>query len=229
MRQKKKEKASTDIIAIDGPAGSGKSTVARLLARELKYSYIDTGAMYRALTLKAQRLKISLEDENALTKLAKDAEIDVIDDSKSGVKVILDGEDVSSLIRTPELTNKVSYIAKARGVRSRMKQTQRKIAERGKCVYEGRDIGTVVFPHAKYKFYLDADFNERSKRRYQEWTAKGHKVSYKVISDDLKLRDDKDMNRKIAPLKKADDAIYLDTTYLSIKQVVNRLKKYIKQ
>lgn len=217
-----------NIIAVDGPAGSGKSTVARLLARRLKFFYIDTGAMYRAFTLKAIMNDIDLEDKDALFKLAQETELDIINDDALNIKVMLDKEDVTSLIRTPELTNKVAYIARVPEIREIMKLNQQKIGTRGKCVFEGRDIGTVVFPNAKYKFYIDANFSERVNRRHKELIEKGKELSFEDVAKDLKSRDDKDINRKVGPLKQAEDATYVDTTDISIEKVVDKLIEYIK-
>ncbi|NQT91070.1 MAG: (d)CMP kinase [Candidatus Omnitrophica bacterium] len=217
------------MIAIDGPAGSGKSTVARLLARRLSYIYVDTGAMYRALTLKALRKGLDLNNEEKLIELTRDTELDILNDPSGGIKVMLDGEDVTSLIRTPELTNNVSYIARVGGVREKMLDSQRMIGGRGDSVCEGRDMGTVVFPETKYKFYLDAEFPERASRRYKELLGDGCKLSREEIEKDLKVRDHKDMNRDIAPLKKADDAVYLDTTNMGIDEVVDKLTVYVNE
>ena len=216
------------IVAIDGPAGSGKSTIARLLAQRLKFDYIDTGAMYRAFTLKALRAGLDLSNADALIALAEKTELDISQDVDSRIKVVLDAEDVSALIRTPQLTKQVAYVAKVGGVREVMKQNQRKIGKRGRSVFEGRDIGTVVFPEAKYKFYLDADFNERVNRRYKELSEKGQDVSSESIGRDLKIRDRKDMTREIAPLLRADDAVYIDTTHLTIDEIVDKIVGYIK-
>jgi len=219
-----------NIIAIDGPAGSGKSTIACLLARKLKFDYIDTGAMYRAFTLKAVREGLDLNNEEALVALAEKTALDIRQDTGNGdgIKVMLDNEDVALLIRTPQLTKQVSYIAKAAGVREVMKQGQRRIGKRGRCVFEGRDIGTVVFPEATHKFYLDADFNERVSRRYKELLEKSQNVKIDDIDRDLKIRDRKDMTREIAPLLRADDAMYIDTTHLNIDEVVDKIAGYIK-
>lgn len=217
-----------NIIAIDGPAGSGKSTVARLLARKLKFDYIDTGAMYRAFTLKMIRHGIDLDDEAAIIRLAQNTQLDIRQRASGGIEVTLDNEDVTALIRTQELTNKVSYPARIAGVREIMKENQRRIGERGNCVFEGRDIGTVVFPEAEYKFYLDADFDERVNRRYKELVYKGRGVKLEDIAGDLKIRDRKDMTRKVAPLLRADDAIYIDTTHLSIEEVVDKIAGYVR-
>ncbi|MFC1807659.1 (d)CMP kinase [Candidatus Omnitrophota bacterium] len=217
-----------DIVAIDGPAGSGKSTVAKLLAKRLGYIYIDTGAMYRALTLKALRNKIELKNESLLCELASQAKLDIVNDDNGDMRVLLDSEDVTSLIRTPELTSSVAFLAKTRGVRDKMKVNQQSIGERGKCVFEGRDIGTEVFPKARYKFYLDADPGERIKRRHKEMVEKEFDVSIEAVARDVNTRDHKDMNREVAPLKRAENAIYIDTTNLTIDEVVEKLTGYIK-
>jgi CMP/dCMP kinase len=217
-----------NIIAIDGPAGSGKSTVAKLLAKKTGYAYIDTGAMYRALTLKALREKVDLNDEKRLSELFKDTELDIIPDGTSDIAVMLDNENVASLIRTPELTENVAYIARVTAIREKMKDIQRRIgACRGKAVFEGRDIGTVVFPESRYKFYIDADFNERARRRHKELVDKGITISFDEVSRDLMARDYKDMTRRIGPLKAADDAVRIDTTNMTIDDVVSRVAGYI--
>ena len=216
------------VIAIDGPAGSGKSTVAKELARRLGFAYLDTGAMYRALTLKALRKKTNLEDESALIKLASTTIIDLDMDEKKSLQVTLDGENVTEAIRTLEVTNNTFYIARAAGVREFMVKRQREIGSRKNVVVEGRDIGTVVFPKATKKFYMDADFKERAKRRIEELKAKGKDVNDKAIAEDLKERDTKDLTRKVGPLKKADDAIVIDSTHLSIDDVVEKILGFLK-
>lgn len=217
-------------IAIDGPAGSGKSTVSKLIAKKLDILYVDTGAMYRALTLKAMKLKLDLNDEKTLTELAGKTKIGLKHSTSNGsLKVFLDGKDVSKEIRTPLVTNNVWHIAKTEGVRKKMAKLQREIAHSSKgAILEGRDIGTVVLPDADYKFYLDAHFDERAQRRYEELVATGERVKRRTIKEDLFKRDSKDLTRKVAPLKKADDAIYVDTTPLSIQGVVDKLLGYIK-
>ncbi len=220
-------KLSELIIAIDGPAGSGKSTVSKLVARSLGIVYIDTGAMYRALTLKAMRMRMDLKDEGALTALAKSTEID-LEGGSGALKVLLDGEDVASLIRTPELTNNVRYIARVPGVRAEMVRLQRSIGQRHGAALEGRDIGTVVFPEADYKFYLDADPDERARRRYKELVEAGQKVDLADIKKDVISRDESDMTRAVGALKRADDAILVDTTSLSIDEVVKKILSYIR-
>ncbi len=214
------------IVTIDGPAGAGKSTVAKLLSKKLAFAYLDTGAMYRALTLKALNEKINLEDEEALVKLAKVTKLD-LEDNPAGLKVLLDGKDVSQEIRTLEVTNNTFYIARAPKVREVMVDWQRSIGNKKNVVVEGRDTGTVVFPKAKYKFYLDADIAERSKRRFDELKQKGKDVNKELLTEELKDRDNKDLTRKVGPLKKAQDAISLDTTKLTIDEVVNTLYKHI--
>lgn len=218
------------IIAIDGPAGSGKSTVSKLIAKKLGILYVDTGAMYRALTLKAMSRKVNLKDEKALVELANKTKVDLKHSKVNGtLKVFLDGEDVSKAIRTQEVTNNVWHIANTEGVRKKMASLQRRIAKSSSgAILEGRDIGTVVLPDANYKFYLDARFDERAHRRYKELVSTGETVKKKNIKDDLERRDSKDLTRKVAPLKKADDAIYVDTTCLDIPQVVDKLLGYIK-
>lgn len=215
------------VIAIDGPAGSGKSTVSKRIAQKLGLMYIDTGAMYRALTLKAMRKKIDLHDERALADLAHSTRID-LDEKDGSLKVILDGEDVASLIRTPELTNNVKYIARVPDVRGEMVKSQRSIGERCGAVLEGRDIGTVVFPDADYKFYLDANADERARRRHKELVEAGRSVDLDELKKDVLARDESDMKRSVGALKKANDAKFIDTTDLTIDGVVDKLLSYIK-
>jgi len=214
------------VIAIDGPAGAGKSSVAKRIAQELSYSYLDTGAMYRALTLKAMREDLNLEDEDVLVALAKDTQLE-IQHADNGVKVILDGEDVSQEIRTVDVTNNTFYIARAPKVREIMVQWQRENSAKNDVVVEGRDVGTVVFPDAKFKFYLDADFNERTQRRFNELIAKGKEVEIEKLKKELNERDQKDISREAGPLKKADDAVFIDSTGLSVEDVVQIILKHI--
>lgn len=215
------------VIAIDGPAGSGKSTIAREVAKKLGYIYLDTGAMYRAVTLKALRKGIDLNDEQSLIKMAQEADIEIKINSDGLLNVFLDKEDVTKAIRTSEVTNSVSFIARIAGLREIMVSLQRKFGENNNIVVEGRDIGTVVFPHAYKKFYLDADFKERAKRRFKELKESGADVQEEEIQKDLSERDEKDLTRKVAPLKKAADAIFIDTTNLTIEEVVNEVIKRI--
>ncbi len=211
------------IIAIDGPAGSGKSTVSKLVAKKLGYTYIDTGAMYRALTLKALNTAANLKDQKALVRLSAQTKIDLKNYNDGAVKVFLDEQEVSREIRTLQVTNNISYLARTKGVRANMVKLQRKLGKNGWAVLEGRDIGTVVFPDADCKFYLDASIKERARRRYQELKEAGEKVSLKNLEQEIKIRDTHDKTRKVAPLKMAEDAIYIDTTKLSINEVVNKI------
>ncbi len=215
------------IIAIDGPAGAGKSTVAKILARKLGFLYIDTGAMYRALTLKAIECKISASDTIAVIDLATHTRIDLINTQGGSLKVFLDGRDVSAGVREPRITKLVSDIAKIKGVREVMLELQRKLGREQDSVLDGRDIGTIVFPDADKKFYLDAKSGERVKRRYEELIALGSEVSLEDVGSDLSNRDKIDSTRECAPLKKAEDAIYIDTTNMSIEEAVGALLKLI--
>lgn len=215
------------VITIDGPAGAGKSSVAKRLAKELKFSYLDTGAMYRALTFKAIRQKVDLSNEEALVKLAQNTKID-LEDRPEGLKVFLDGQDISRDIRTIEVTNNTFYAARAPRVREIMVRWQREIGSRKSVVVEGRDTGTVVFPQATCKFYLDANTDERARRRIKELKETGQPFDESKLKKEILDRDQKDMTRSVGPLKKADDAIYVDTTGMSIDQVVDKLLELMK-
>ena len=214
-------------IAIDGPAGSGKSSVSKLVAKKLGLLYIDTGAMYRALTLKAIDNGINLEEETVLIELAHNTKIELIYKEKQTV-VLLDGLDVTGKIRETSVTNNVFYLARSEGVREYMKKLQRKIAEQGNVIMEGRDITTVILPDADYKFYLDASFKERVKRRRKELEQNGRQVVESGLSKDIKMRDKRDLTRKIAPLRKANDAIVVDSTGMSLEEEAKTVISYIK-
>lgn len=216
------------IITIDGPAGAGKSTVARSLARRMGIFYLDTGAMYRALTLKAIRQGVNMEDEDRLVDLAQETRID-LQNHNGGARVLLDGEDVSEKIRTEEVTNKTFYIARAPRVREIMVRWQRAAGSKRSIVVEGRDVGTVVFPSASHKFYLDADFEERSRRRAKELKEKGRDVDEENLRQELGERDHKDLTRNAGPLKKAGDAVVIDSTHLSIDEVVETMLQHIRR
>lgn len=213
-------------VAIDGPAGAGKSTVARLVAKELNFLYIDTGAMYRALTFKALTEKINLEDDIDLTTLARNTRVHLVN-SQEGQKVIVDDNDVSIDIRTPEVTQKVSIVAKVSGVRQEMVKLQRIMALEGGVVMDGRDIGTHVLPNAERKFFLTASLDERAKRRFLELKSKGYEVEFEELKEDIAKRDKLDEERETAPLIKADDAILIDTTGFEIEEVVQKILKHI--
>lgn len=211
------------IIAIDGPAGAGKSTIAKIIAQKLGFLYIDTGAMYRALTLKVIEEGADINDVQRIAEIASKSSIDLTNNPDSSLKVMLDGRDVSMQIREPRITKFVSDIAKIKGVRDIMLRLQRNFGKKGDCVLDGRDIGTVVFPDADKKFYLDAHFNERVKRRHMELNVLGQDVSAKDVGGDLQNRDTIDSTREIAPLRKAQDAVYIDTTNFSIEEVSEKV------
>ena len=211
------------IIAIDGPAASGKSTAAYLVAKSLGYLYLDTGAMYRALTWKALRDKIDIEDEKALSQLAKESKISLDSHPEGGVKVYLDGEDVTSLIRSPEVDKYVSIVSRIEEVRKSLVAQQRKIGRNGGIVAEGRDIGTVVFPEAEVKVYLIASFEERVRRRWEERRQKGLFLEREKVKAELFTRDRIDTHREISPLRKAKGAIVIDNTCLSIPETVEKI------
>ncbi|WHY70272.1 (d)CMP kinase [Fictibacillus enclensis] len=209
-------------IAIDGPAGAGKSTVAKLVADQLSYIYIDTGAMYRALTYKALESGSNLHEGSVLQSLLKETEIE-LEITDAGQAVILDGKNVSEEIRSAEVTNNVSFVATPQDVREEMVRRQQKLAAQGGVVMDGRDIGTHVMPDAELKVFLVASVEERAKRRYEENRNKGYETSLEQLKEEISLRDKRDSEREFAPLKKADDAIELDTTSMSIQDVVNEI------
>jgi CMP/dCMP kinase len=215
------------IIAIDGPAGAGKSTIARLVARKLGFLYIDTGAMYRALTLKIIEKHIETNDVPAVISVARATAIDLVNDPDGSLRTMLDGRDVSSEIRQPKVTRYVSDIAKIPQVREVMVALQRSLGKKRDSVLEGRDIGSVVFPDAQKKFYLDAEFSRRTQRRWEELTSSGQQVSVDDVAKDLRNRDTIDSTRAVAPLKKTDDAIAIDTTSMTIDEVVNAVLSHI--
>lgn len=209
-------------IAIDGPAGAGKSTIAKLLAAKLGILYLDTGAMYRAVGLKALNTGVDISDEAAVEKMLADTKIDVT--QENGVQhVYLDGNDVSSAIRENVVSKAASDISAVPCVRYKMVELQREIASRCDTVLDGRDIGTFVLPNAEYKIFLTASAEERAKRRYAELKAKGSTLTLEQIKDDIVKRDYNDSHRTLAPLKKADDATEVDTTAMSIDDVVGRI------
>ncbi|MBI4706560.1 MAG: (d)CMP kinase [Candidatus Omnitrophica bacterium] len=216
------------IIAIDGPAGAGKSTIAKIIAQKLGFLYIDTGAMYRALTLKVLDEGIDIENTSAIISLAHKTVINLINNPDGSLKVALDSKEVSFKIREPRITKYVSDVAKIKEVRQIMLKLQRDFGKRGNSILDGRDIGTVVFPDADKKFYLDAHLGERANRRHKELHGLGQKVTLCSVEADLHNRDTIDSTREVAPLKKADDAIYIDTTNLTIEQVVQKVLSYLK-
>ncbi|OPX30905.1 MAG: cytidylate kinase [Candidatus Omnitrophica bacterium 4484_171] len=211
------------IIAIDGPAGSGKTTIARLLANKLGILYLDTGATYRVLTLRALEEGIELDNEYKLSRLAKNLNILF----KNG-QVFVGSRDVTEEIRDPAIDKSISMPVSFSRVRKEMVDIQRSIARGKDAVVEGRDITTVVFPNAEYKFYLDADIKERAKRRYKELAGKGKAVTIEEVENQMRSRDNADINRRFGPLKKSPDAILVDTTNLSPDLVLEVIISHIK-
>lgn len=215
-------------IAIDGPAGAGKSTVAKLISKKLGIIYLDTGAMYRAVALKAIRQGIGTKSRESLSRLVDNINIE-IHYFKNEQRIFLDGEDVSDKIRTPEVSIGASDVSAMPEVRLKMTALQREIASKNSVVMDGRDIGTYVLPNADYKFFLTASFEERVKRRYLEQIEKGIPgVTLENIKNDIKYRDKNDSERAFAPLKKAEDAIMLDTTNMVAEEVANEILSHIK-
>ena len=216
------------IIAIDGPAGAGKSTVAKILAQKLGFLYIDTGAMYRALTWKVLENNIPINDARGIIQLAQGIKIDLRNNPDGSLTVMLDDQDISLAIRQARITQFVSDVAKLKDVREVLVKMQREFGQKGDCVLDGRDIGTVVFPYAAKKFFIDASAGERVRRRFEELKVLGQLVSENEVAGDLANRDKIDSTRETSPLRQASDAIYIDTTDLSIEQVVNRMLGFIK-
>jgi len=216
------------IVAIDGPAGAGKSTVAKILAKRLGFLYIDTGAMYRALTLKALDNNIDIGDEAKINELALNTKIDLRSNADGSLYIFLDGKDVSLDIRRPRITRYVSDVSRIKGVRQVLVKMQRDLGQRGDCVLEGRDIGTVVFPYAQKKFFIDASAQVRVNRRFKELKESNQNVAEVDVAKDLSNRDKIDSTREVSPLRKAEDAIYIDTTNLSIEAVVEKMLELCK-
>ncbi len=212
------------IITIDGPTGSGKSTVSRLLAKRLNYPYLDTGAMYRVVGLAIQRAGIGLKNEKEIAKICNSLDIKFIHEGDTN-KIYMGNDDVTEAIREPVIDLMASNVSALDTVRKVMVKLQRKIGSKGLLVAEGRDMGTVVFPEAKHKFYLDASSDVRVKRRFQERQKKGESISREKVKEDLIKRDYQDMNRRLSPLKPAKDAKIIDTTKLNPDQVVEKIIK----
>jgi cytidylate kinase len=210
------------IVAIDGPAGAGKSTTAREVARRLGYLYIDTGAMYRSVALKALREGVSFEDPASLTRVAAVADLRLVPD-QGGVRVILDGEEVSDAIRSPAVSTLSSVVSVVPGVREQMVWRQREMGRDGGVVMEGRDIGTVVFPHAEVKVFLDASPQERARRRRHDLEARGGTESQEEVLAAIHERDARDSGREASPLRRAEDAVLIETDGLTVEQVVQRI------
>jgi len=211
------------LIAIDGPVAVGKSSVGLRLANGLGYIFFDTGMIYRAFTWKVLNSGISPEDEQKLCHLATTTEFNFTPSKEGALSVIVDGQDVSSKLLCSEIEELVALIAKVAGVRQAMVSQQRKLAERGRVVMAGRDIGTVVLPWAELKIFLTASTEERARRRYKELLKRGDNSSLEIVLADLKKRDEMDINRIISPLKPAEDAIIINTKNLSLEQVVDKI------
>ncbi|MDA1880560.1 MULTISPECIES: (d)CMP kinase [Bacillus] len=209
-------------IAIDGPAAAGKSTVAKVVAKKLSYVYIDTGAMYRTITYAALERKVDIENEEQLMEVVKNVKIE-FQQGENTQLVFLNGQDVSEVIRTPEVTNRVSIVAKHRLVREEMVRRQQELAEKGGVVMDGRDIGTHVLPDAEVKIFMLASVEERAERRHLENMNKGFDSNLEQLKEEIAQRDKLDSEREVSPLKKADDALELDTTSLSIEEVVQKI------
>ncbi len=216
--------AQTYNIAIDGPAGAGKSTIAKMTASELGFIYVDTGAMYRAMALFFLRKGIHKEDEKAIEEACKEIEVSIRYEG-GAQQVFLNGENVSGLIRTEEVSNMTSATSVYKPVRQKLLELQRQLAADSNVIMDGRDIGTCVLPDAQTKIYLTASSHVRALRRYKELLEKGEMCNLEEIEQDIIERDYRDMHREIAPLKQAEDAVFLDSSQMTIRQVVDQIKK----
>lgn len=215
-------------IAIDGPAGAGKSTIAQLVAKHLGLRYLDTGAMYRALTVETLRRGVDTSDEEALMRVATSMDLKIVFKGEHGNLVFLNGEDVTSVIRQPEVTAQVSTISSHKKVRAFIVALQEQIGRQGSIVMDGRDIGTVVMPDADWKIFLQATVEERARRRKDELELRGVTVDFAELQEQIRRRDHLDSTRENSPLRKADDAIEIDTTSMSVSEVVFTLLNLIK-
>ena len=215
-------------IAIDGPAGAGKSTIAKRVARELSFIYVDTGAMYRAIALYLIREEISAEHPDEVARALEHIQISIRYEN-SEQQVLLNGENVSGLIRTEEVGNMASKAAALGCVRAKLLELQRELARTNDVVMDGRDIGTNILPDARLKIYLTASVETRAKRRFDELTSRGMECSLDEIAEDIRQRDYQDMHREIAPLTQAADAVYLDSSDMTIEEVAARIRSYIQK
>ncbi len=214
-------------IAIDGPAGAGKSTIAKLVAKEKGFIYVDTGAMYRAIALYLIRNNVALDDSESMVKFASQAEVSIkyVDGQQ---QVILNGENVNGLIRTEEVSKMASVSSAVPEIRTMLLELQRKLARENDVVMDGRDIGTNILPNAQYKIFLTASAEERANRRYKELVERGEECDYEKIKADIIERDERDSNRATAPLKQAEDAILVDSSNMTIDEVAKTIIDYCK-
>ena len=209
-------------IAIDGPAGAGKSTIAKLIAKKMGYIYVDTGAMYRAIALFLIRQKTDLQNQDKIIEQCKSADVTIR--YENGVQVVyLNGENVNAYLRTEEVGSAASVISSIAKVREKLVELQRRLAAESDCIMDGRDIGTCVLPKAQTKIYLTASSSVRAKRRFDELTAKGESCELEKIQADIEERDHRDMSREISPLRQAEDAVLVDTSAMTIQEAVDRI------
>ena len=217
------------VITIDGAAGVGKTTTAKKLAKKLGFRYLDTGAMYRAITYFFIQHQVDIESKNMVINSLDTLNLDVSFPIDRPTKIVLDGEDISEDIRKKVVTNRVSQVSAIEDVRKKMVKIQKEIVSNGNFVVEGRDIGTVVFPNAEHKFFLVADYDTRAKRRLKDFHSVNEELDLSDIKNDLIRRDERDKNRKLSPLKKAEDAVVIDTSNCSIDEQVESIYKYIER
>ena len=217
------------VITIDGPAGVGKTTTAKKLASKLGYQYLDTGAMYRAVTYFLRESSVDISSEAHVKKMLDILNLELDFTSEDEIKIILDNKDISTLIRSKEITSAVSEVSAIKAVREKMVKIQKDTVKNGNFIVEGRDIGTVVFPDAKYKFFLTADYDVRAQRRLEDFKRVNEELNVNKIKQDLTDRDQYDSSRKLSPLKQAKDAIVVDTSNCTIDDQVNQIYKHIER
>ena len=215
------------IITIDGPAGAGKTTVSRRLAQLLGYRYVDTGALYRGIAWKADHAGIDIDDERAVGRLLEELQLEAVWTDDGAMRVLIDGRDVTDELRTPRISMLASRMSALPVVRQCLLGLQRRLGREGGCVFEGRDMGTVVFPDAAVKIFLDASLEKRARRRYRELGDSGQRLEQ--VREDIRRRDENDRSRQLAPLKMADDAVRIDTSDLSIEEVLSEIAKLVAQ
>tara|TARA_B100001094_G_scaffold170489_1_gene164901 strand:- start:36 stop:695 length:660 start_codon:yes stop_codon:yes gene_type:complete len=217
------------VITIDGPAGVGKTTTAKKLASKLGYQYLDTGAMYRAVTYFLRESSVDISSEAHVRKMLDILNLELDFTSEDEIKIILDNKDISTLIRSKEITSAVSEVSAIKAVREKMVKIQKDTVKNGNFIVEGRDIGTVVFPDAKYKFFLTADYDVRAQRRLEDFKRVNEELNVNKIKQDLTDRDQYDSSRKLSPLKQAKGAIVIDTSACTIDDQVNQIYKHIER